>query len=196
MGTKVVATVLVIAGLAVSGCTAGDRPATGQGVTDRVPPPAPAVNKPLETMGTNVELGPMSVLNVFVVPPRSEHYQAGQDAEVRLTLVNHGAEDALTGVSSPFSRSASIHWDRGCDGTAEAVDRLPVTEEGLVPRPTAAPEFRHSAYYVSLEDLKQEVLGTTIPVKFTFAHAGTVTVSAKVQPPERADVVAPLACLK
>ncbi|WP_410661766.1 hypothetical protein [Amycolatopsis sp. lyj-112] len=44
----------------------------------------------------------------------TDHYQAVQDAEVRLTLVNNSRdEDVLTEVSSPQARFAVIRWDRG-----------------------------------------------------------------------------------
>ncbi|MCR6490643.1 copper chaperone PCu(A)C [Amycolatopsis sp. OK19-0408] len=182
--------------LVTAGCSPSDRPAPDQGETGRVRAPNPAVNKPLQTLGSNVELGPISLLNVFVMPPATDQYQAGQDAVVRLTLVNRGTEpDALTGVSSELAGSASIHWDRGCDGTAEQVDRLPITAGGLVPAPTGTRDFRHSPYYVELHGLRHDVAGTNLAITFTFEHAGTATVSAKVRPRSpAADVFAPLAC--
>ncbi len=49
-----------------------------------------------------------------IVIRSTDHYQAVQDAEVRLTLVNNSRdEDVLTEVSSPQARFAVIRWDRG-----------------------------------------------------------------------------------
>lgn len=71
--------------LVLSGCASSDRPAPGQRPPHPPPAPLTGVNKPLQTLGSTMRLGPMSVLNVYPVPPRTEHYEAGQDAVVRLT---------------------------------------------------------------------------------------------------------------
>ncbi|WP_410653768.1 hypothetical protein [Amycolatopsis sp. cmx-4-54] len=131
--------------LILASCASSDRPAPHQSTTLLPPAPRPAVNKPLQTLGFSAELGPMSILNAYVMPPPAGQFRTGQDATVRLTLVNNGREDdALTEVVSPVARSAAIHWDRACDGVAEQVDRLPILARGLVPAPAAAPKYRHS----------------------------------------------------
>ncbi|OLZ47159.1 copper chaperone PCu(A)C [Amycolatopsis keratiniphila] len=198
MRTTTIIAVLITAALTTGACASSDRPAPGQDTAHLPPAPEPAVDKPLQTLGSNLELGPMSVLNVYVMPPPEGHYQAGQDAVVRLTLVNNSrTDDALTAVSSPLARTAAIHWDRGCDGTAEQVDRLPVTARGLVPAPADALEYRHSPYHLELRDLTKDVLGMTLPITVTFAQAGTATVQAKIRPQgEPHERYADLACTR
>ncbi|MFI5615226.1 copper chaperone PCu(A)C [Amycolatopsis sp. NPDC051903] len=141
----------------------------------------------------------LSLLNVYLPPPpESDRYRVGDTARVRLTLVNRGpTADALVAVASPIVNKAAVHWDRGCDGIAEEVGRLPVTASGGVPVPPGASQYRHGPYYVQLTALLREALaGTTLPVSFTFERAGTVSVAAKVQSFEPGEAApAPWDCL-
>jgi hypothetical protein len=76
-----------------------------------------------------------------------------------------------------------IRWDDDCDGVAQAVPALEVQPEfpGLDNASGGVPSF--DAYFGRLVDFHQQVLaGTTVPVTFTFAAAGQVTVEALVQP--------------
>lgn len=71
-----------------------------------------------------------------------------------------------------------------------------MTALGLVPVPPNAPDHRHNAYQLKLTGLTQDVLAMTVPLTFTFAKAGTATISAKIRPHgERDDVFAESACL-
>jgi copper(I)-binding protein len=190
-------TVCVVAAFAVSACSPSDRPAPGERPESPRPPThAPAPDVPAGTLGTNVEFGRLSVLNVYLLPAPNGDFRKGEDARVRFTLVNGGsAEEALTAVGSPAAAAVTLHWDQACDGTAEEVSRLPLPAGNGVPVVPGASGTRHGPYYAELTDLGRDVLATTLPVTFTFAHAGTVTVAAKVHHPIPSDVPAPLECL-
>ncbi|MDX3191782.1 copper chaperone PCu(A)C [Streptomyces sp. MN03-5084-2B] len=192
--TAVVCAVVVFA---VSACSPSARPAPGERPESPRPPTyAPAPNVPAGTLGTNVEFGQLSVLNVYLLPAPNGDFRKGEDARVRFTLFNRGStEEALTAVGSPAAAAVTMHWDRACDGTAEQVSRLPLPARNGVPVVPGASGVRHGPFYAEMTDLGRDVLATTLPVTFTFAHAGTVTVAAKVHHPTAGDAPGPLECL-
>lgn len=135
-------------------------------------------------MGANAEVGEILLRSVHVEAPPNPSYQAGDDATVWFTVFNEGKrQDTLTSLSSTAARSVEIRWDKDCDGQAQTVSALPVQSEfpGLDKASGGVPPF--DSYYGRLVDFRQQVLaGTTVPVTFTFAKAGQVTVDAQVQP--------------
>lgn len=137
------------------------------------------------TMGTNGEVEHILLRNVYLVASGEGGYRRGDDGLVRLWLFNTSTvEDTLVGVRSSRAESARIGWDRDCDGTYETVLELPIRPDGTVPygRP----------YAVELVDLTGEVLGgTTVPVTFTFRHAGEKRLNAMVEVVEDGDVADP-----
>lgn len=143
---------------------------------------------PADTMGTNGQVGPILLRNVYLVASGRNGYDSGDDGRVRLWLFNHSAtEDALVAVRSPEADSARISWDRDCDGTFEVVDELPIRPNGTVPygRP----------YAVELLDFTDEVLGgTTVPITFTFRRAGETRLDAMVEVVRDGDVGDPTRC--
>jgi copper(I)-binding protein len=191
------AAVGVVVVFAVSACSPSDRPAPGERPESPRPPiHAPAPNVPAGTLGTNVEFGQLSVLNVYLLPEPNGDYRTGEDARIRFTLVNRGSvEEALTAVGSPAAAAVTLHWDRPCDGTAEQVSRLPLPARNGVPVVPGASGIRHGPFCAEMTDLDRDVLATTLPVTFTFGHAGTVTVATKVHHPTTGDAPGPLECL-
>lgn len=150
----------------------------------------------------------MSLRNVYVVGAPDGRYVAGEDARVRLTLINTGRrDDALVKVTSKAASVASLHWDRACDGTAESVDRITVVAGGQVPQDPLRPSgtgaaaadiqqpARHQPYYIKVTIDEEVLKGTTVPITFTFEHAGTVTVDTIVQSRHRLDQQASFACI-
>jgi copper(I)-binding protein len=137
------------------------------------------------TMGTNGEVEHILLRNVYLVASGEGGYRRGDDGLVRLWLFNTSTvEDTLVGVRSSRAESARIGWDRDCDGTYETVPELPIRPDGTVPygRP----------YAVELVDFTGEVLGgTTVPVTFTFRHAGEKRLDAMVEVVEDGDVTDP-----
>jgi hypothetical protein len=135
-------------------------------------------------MGANAQAGAILLRSVHVEAPPHPSYQPGDDAVLWFTLLNQGQrQDTLTSLTSTAAASAEIRWDDDCDGTAQTVPALPLQPDfpGLTEASGGVPPF--DSYYGRLVDFKQPVLaGTTVPVTFTFADAGQVTVEALVQP--------------
>jgi copper(I)-binding protein len=165
----------VVSAVALGGCQTEDPVA--------IPGDQPAPFQE-SVMGVNAEVGDVLLRSVHIEAPSDPRYQPGDDATVWFTLFNEGPrQDTLTSLTSAAAASAEIHWDKDCDGVAQTVPALPVQSEfpGLDKASGGVPPF--DSYYGRLVDFKQQVLaGTSVPVTFTFADAGQVTVQALVQP--------------
>lgn len=118
--------------------------------------------------GTNSAVGAIALRNVRVLPPQGEAYEAGEDAEGDLTLVNDGAEDdTLVSISAEGARSVELLQD---GRVVDSIDlpRLGTTGSGTV-------GFR----LVGLtEDLRP---GRFVPVTFVFERNGEIVVQAPVE---------------
>lgn len=141
-----------------------------------------------DTMGTNGQVEHILLRNVYLVASGEGGYGRGDDGLVRLWLFNTSTvEDTLVDVRSSRAESARIGWDRDCDGTYETVPELPVLPDGTVPygRP----------YAVELVNFTDVVRGgTTVPVTFTFRHAGETRLDAMVEVVDDGDVTDPITC--
>lgn len=170
--------------------------------------PRPEPDPPLNTLGSHATVGDVALHSVYVVAPRDSSYTRGETAHVRLTLVNRGQQqDALVKVTSERAGSTSLHWDRGCDGTAEKVDEIVVSAAGLVPQDplseTGVPpasesnqtDVLHQPYFLTLTASTKIRRGTTVPITFTFRDAGTVTLETIVQSKHPSDLQPRYACL-
>lgn len=135
-------------------------------------------------MGTNATVGDIHLLSVHVEGPSDAAYESGDDARLWLTLRNDGRDtDLLTDVRTPAAAEAEIRWDSDCDGQAKVVAALPLRPAAPAPAGPSAGAPAFDAYHVRLVGFTREVLaGTTIPVTFTFAEAGQVTVDTIIQP--------------
>ncbi|MFI7674177.1 copper chaperone PCu(A)C [Actinophytocola sp. NPDC049390] len=142
-----------------------------------------------DTMGSNGSVGAMLLRNVYVVAPGGDGYERGDDATVRLTLVNHAPrDDAVLGVRSTHAARVAMRWDRECDGVLEEVTKIPVLMNGTVPGADAA-------YELELLDLTRKVrAGTTVPITFTFRNAGEVRLDAMVEATHDGDAPAAQDC--
>jgi copper(I)-binding protein len=126
--------------------------------------------------------------NVYLVASGAGGYPQGENGRVRLWLFNRSSTaDALVDVRSAAAESARISWDRDCDGVFEIVDELPIRPDGTVPydRP----------YALELVNFTGRVWGgTTVPVTFTFRHAGEKQLDAMVEVVRDGDVGDPVHC--
>ncbi len=129
------------------------------------------------------QTGEVSVLDaqfVFDGPiAGNEVYRPGADAPLQLTIVNAGAaDDRLVEVSSPVAASARITGDPRIPG-GQALTA------GYV-EPVASVETRDaSPIEITLVGLTEPVrAGLTYPVTFTFADAGSLTLSLPVENPD------------
>jgi copper(I)-binding protein len=136
-----------------------------------------------DTIGANAEVGQVKLRNVFVEPPADGEFRPGDDAVVRLAMINDAPRpDTLVRVETDAARAVIMRWDRTCNGNVETVSRIPLLAEGTVPGAQPDQAGLASPFYLELDGLTRRVLeGTTLPVRFTFEHAGSVTVDAMVR---------------
>ncbi len=97
-----------------------------------------------------------------------------------LTVKNSGGQgDTLTSVSSPDANQVQIH-ENTID--AHGVMKMRAVQGGLKIAPGATVQLKPGGYHIMLMGLKENLKeGQTVPLKLTFAHAGTVDVPAKVE---------------
>lgn len=146
------------------------------------------------TVGTNAQAGPVLLRNVHLAATENG-YRPGDDADAQLSLVNQAPEwDALVSARSPDARQVNLRWDRGCDGQAEVVPRIPVSARGTVPASAGQPTGA-TPYHLEIVDVSQLARpGTTFPLTLTFERAGEVTLEAKVQATRDGDQPPPRPC--
>jgi copper(I)-binding protein len=126
------------------------------------------------TSGANAQVGQVLLRDVQVTTGTTD---PNRDATVRLTLVNKaGQPDALTAVASDVAGRVEILADSGC---SRSTARL------------ALPAGPSAQYLIRLSDLRTGLVrGGNVPITFTFANAGTITVPAPVD----SDTVLPAGC--
>ena len=103
----------------------------------------------------------------------------GRTGVVYLTIVDRGAADRLTGVSSPVADKAELHqsFSEGGVSKMRPVASLAVDKDKPV---VLAP----GGYHIMLMDLKRPLnQGDAFPVTLSFANTGQVTVQVAVQRP-------------
>jgi len=182
--TRRVATALALAAgaaLTLSACGAGQISQTATQVA--------AIN------GNSGNVGQIALRNVHVIYPDSEEYslEPGGKAALGFSIVNLDpyTPDKLTGISTDFAAAATGVGDLEIPPGRSVVAGLPPAEaaeaEELVvdesPKPAGDEEEPDTAVPVAVEltGLKEGVRpGLTIPVTFTFAEAGDVTISVPV----------------
>jgi hypothetical protein len=119
-------------------------------------------------------MGDVLLRNVYLEAPDGGSYIPGDDATLRLRIINKSTRDDQLRAVRAAAEQVRIRWDRDCDGRFEAVDRLPLRPEGPVPY--------SDAYFVEFVGIDRVVrAGTTLPVTFEFQHAGVGTVDAMVE---------------
>lgn len=149
-----IAAAAVAAGLIFTGCSAGQISQTADQVA--------AID------GANATVGQISVLNAVLAETESTGYPQGSSAQLQFWLSNAGVTaDQLTGISSPYATTVQLV------GPQE------------VPAQSLADFQTDEAATVTLEGLTQPIVyGYSIPVTFTFAQAGAVTIKVPIAIPE------------
>jgi copper(I)-binding protein len=103
----------------------------------------------------------------------------GRVGVVYLTIVDHGAADRLTGVSSPVSEKAELHESFNEGGVAKM---RPVTS--LVVEQAKPVVLAPGGYHIMLIGLKQPLKqGDVFPITLSFANAGQLTAQVTVEQP-------------
>ncbi|MDV2477003.1 hypothetical protein ACFWDA_19435 [Rhodococcus zopfii] len=182
--TRRVATALALAAgaaLTLSACGAGQISQTATQVA--------AIN------GNGGNVGQIALRNVHVIYPNSEEFslEPGGKAALGFSIVNLDpyTADTLTGISTDFAAAATGADALTIPAGGSVVAGLPPAEaaeaQELVvdesPKPAGDEEEPDTSVPVAVEltGLKEGVRpGLTIPVTFTFAEAGDVTISVPV----------------
>ena len=145
--------------------------------------------------GANGQVGAIAIRDAQITPPIDPRgsYPTGADVPLRLTIVNTGdIEDQLTAVSSPDVSEVSMRGDKRippgavlqvatATGTPASTTSATVPSDTSAPRASSLPSDQVS---IVLKGLKTVDLysGYTVPVVFTFAHAGSLTMNIPVGP--------------
>ena len=157
--------VLLLSPLALSACSAGQVTQTATQDRDKV--------------GAMGQAGEITLRQVVLEYPNGGAYEAGDDAELRMAIVNDGTEtDTLTSVSGDGFASAEVTGARA-EGESSAPDQIEV--------PAGESVFvGENGVKVELMDLSEGVTtGQTLEVVLTFEKAGEITINAPVANPER-----------
>lgn len=158
--------------VALSGCATGQQAETSQQVA--------------AIAGSSAETKTMAVRNATLGFPDGTDgravYEKGSSAPVDAVLINESERsDKLVRVSSSYAQSSEITGTRTIPGK----QRLYAVEEqgGSTEKLTAAEAANdeRERVRISLDGLSQDIYpGTTIPVRFTFAEAGSVTLQVPI----------------
>ncbi len=141
------------AALLVTGCGAGQY--------------AQTANQVAAIDGSNGSAGDVHLLNVRLAATDKEKYPAGSNARVLAWISNNGLNpDTLTKVSTPVATSVKISGDGSAPGQS-LVDFA--TDKGA---------------QITVNGFKQDQhYGVSIPMTFSFATAGDITVNVPVEVP-------------
>ncbi|MCF6745399.1 copper chaperone PCu(A)C [Blastococcus sp. KM273128] len=181
--------VLLLSPLALSACSAGQVTQTVEQQRDKV--------------GAMAEVGDIALRQIAVVAPEDGEYPAGEDAPLRLAIVNTGTEDdTLTGVSG--EGFADVEIEAGEAGSSSeqptgtgfgSTEDSPATAgagELVIPAGSTVFLGEDSDSAITLTGLDEALTtGRVLELTFTFENAGEVTtvvpVAALAEPRERGD---------
>ncbi len=156
--------VLLLSPVALSACSSGQ--VTQTATQDR------------DKTGGAAKVGGITLRAITLEYPRGGAYEAGDDAELRLAIVNDGTEsDTLTGVEGDGFESAEITGARA-EGETSAPTEIEIPAGDAV----YAGEDRVKIELIGLdEDL---TTGQALQLTLTFENAGDITVDAPVANPD------------
>jgi hypothetical protein len=183
---RIGAGIAIAALLLTSACATGQHAATAEVV--------PAID------GTSATVGSLKLEGVAIQAPTGSAYAAGSKAELSVVIVNSGhTADTLNNVTSP----AYTSW--GVVSTADASAGSGVTSAEIGPGSALSLGLKNldtgtgeSAKTLVLSGLTKKdsplFPGSSVKITFTFAQAGSATVTVPVQlssSPNQASVPAP-----
>ena len=161
--------------VALSACSAGQVTQTATQERDKV--------------GAMAEVGDITLRQVELAYPRAGSYEAGDDAELVMAVVNTGEEaDTLVSVEGEGFSSAEITGSSAGVNAAgsPAGSTSAATAEEIEIAPDTTVFVGSGDLQVALTDLDEELtVGQHLPLVLTFENAGEVEVSATVSTPER-----------
>ena len=177
--------VLLLSPVALSACSAGQVTQTATQERDKV--------------GGMAQVGGVTVRAATLENPRGGAYEAGDDAELRLAIVNTAEEaDTLTDISGEGFGDAEIS---GARSAAAATSAPPAGATGTVPSPSgsSSPDeieipagstvfVGEDGVTVSLSDLDEPLTtGQYLVLTLSFENAGDVEVTVTVATPEESE---------
>jgi hypothetical protein len=139
--------------------------------------------------GVHARVGDVLLRDVSLDEPADGSFERGDVARLRLVLFNEApAADVLTDVSTPVAADVRLLVDADCDGTAERLGAVPLPPQPPVARPAPTPPDGPEPFY-RVDVVLDEALraGESVPVRFTFANAGSTTVQVPVELAAEAD---------
>jgi copper(I)-binding protein len=160
--------VLLLSPVALSACSAGQVTQTATQNRDKV--------------GDSVRVGAITVRAVELEHPRGDQYDAGDDAPLRMAIVNSGSEsDTLTDVEGDGFASAEITGavpEGSTSSSSEAPTEIEIPAQGSV-------FVGEDDNEITLTGLDESLTtGQEIELVLTFQNAGQVTVMASVANPD------------
>lgn len=188
--TAAVAASVLGAGLVVGGC--------GSGQITQTDTQDSAVN------GVTTNVGAMGLRDAQIAYPTKEGqpaYRQGDSARVVVTIVNNGSQDdQLMQVSSPYFSGARVQGDKKIPARTSIRSGLDTDDQhpGSSPSsssaapssiaPSASSKPQQHEVSIDLTGLKKPALrpGVDVPVKFSFAAAGSKTVQLPIGAPNDA----------
>jgi len=162
--------------VALSACSAGQVTQTGTQERDKV--------------GAMAQVGDITLRQVELAYPRSGSYDAGDDAELTMAIVNTGEEaDTLVSVDGEGFSSAEITGSSSSVNAAGAPAGSAQVAAGdeIEALPDTTVFVGSGDLAVTLTDLDERLtVGQHIPLVLTFENAGEIEVSATVATPSSA----------
>jgi copper(I)-binding protein len=163
--------VALLSPVALSACSAGQVTQTATQHRDKT--------------GSTAQAGDITVRQVQLVNPRSGAYDEGDDAEVRMAIVNSGQEaDTLTSVEGDGFGSAEI---TGASTSSTSASTTGAADEIELPPNGTVFVGEDGGASITLTNLdKSLTVGQYVTLVLTFENAGEVTIHATVATPDRA----------
>jgi copper(I)-binding protein len=165
--------VLLLSPAALSACSAGQVTQTATQERDKT--------------GAQGQVGDLSIRQAELLSPRGGSYEAGDDADLQVAIVNGGSEaDTLVGVEGDGFSSAEIQSSSSGTATSSA-SRGGGSDE--VEIPAASSVFvGEDDVTVTLTDLDEDLsTGQYLEVTFVFEKAGEITLPLTVANPEESE---------
>jgi copper(I)-binding protein len=159
--------VLLLSPIALTACSSGQVTQTATQERDKT--------------GGQASVGAITLRAVKLEHPRGGVYEAGDDADLRMAIVNSGTvSDTLTGVDGEGFASAEITGARDEDAAAgtSAPDEIEIPADDTV----FVGEDRVTVELTGLDD--DLTTGQYLELVLTFENAGEVTVNAPVANPD------------
>ena len=164
--------VLLLSPAVLSACSAGQVTQTATQERDKT--------------GAQGQVGDLSIRQAELLSPRGGSYEAGDDADLQVAIVNAGSEaDTLVGVEGEGFSSAEIQ--SASSGTATSSASRGGSDEIEIPAGSSV-FVGEEDFTVTLTDLDEDLsTGQYLEVTFVFEKAGEVTLPVTVANPESSE---------